>query len=385
MDRMHLSFADYSAYQDTIRWHHEIRITVSVLDLEHHVLSSLSPRFVSGEVSGDVTRDTARVLTMQFLDPSRSIQFEPDGPSSAPIHRKRMLQVGYSVRVPALGRWVTCVVFTGPVYDFSRTGALVNVTAHSKDRLMLDQAGRNRTFPKKTKKTRVLKELFDDAGETRYSVPDLSTTTPERIVVHRMDSRWPIAQRVAHSMARDLFYNGAGTAVLRHRSERPVFTFDARTLMSDVTIGRDAEGLHNQWEVTGKDPKGPKPKIRAVVDLPDKNPVSSSAAHGLGRHGERSYLIDTYENTHIKTKAEAQRKGRQMRDDGQRLTTNYTFDAVPVPHLEENDLVRVATDEGTYLARLGQWTLPLSLDGAPVMSIGILRRTTMSNSGRRAS
>lgn len=385
MDRLHLGWDDYREYLRTIRWTHERRIHVRVLDLEHNVLSSLTPRFVEGEVTGDVTRDVSRVATMKFLDPSRSIHFEPDGPSSIPVHRRRMLQVGYSVRVPALAEWVTSWVCTGPVFDFERTGPLVSLTVHGKERLMLDQAGRHRVFPRKTKKTRILRELFADAGETNLSIPDLAVTSPERVVVGRMASRWPIAERVAHSMTRDLFYNGSGTAVLRNRSERPVFTFDDRTLMSDVTIGRDPENLHNTWEVTGADPKGPKPKIRAVVDLPDRHPLSSSPVWGLGRNGQRSYLIEQYENPHFKHYAEALAKARKMRDDGRRLLTNYTFDSLPIPHLEENDLVRVVTDEGTYLVRMSQWTLPLTLEGSPAMTVGALRRTTTGRPGRGAA
>lgn len=382
MDRGHLSFADYKTTLQTLRSTHQRRITVRVLDLEHKVLSSLTPRYVSGEMTVDTTRDVSRIAALTFFDPSSSINFEPDGPAALAVHRKRMLQVVYSVRVPALQTWVSWTVFTGPVFEFERVGAEVNLVAHGKERLMLDQAGHNRTFPKKTKKTRVLRELFADAGETHISIPDLGTTTPERIVVHRMDSRWPITERVAHSMGRDLFYNGPGIAVLRNRSERPVFTFDARTLMSDVTIGRDSEGLFNTWEVTGADPKGPKPKIRAVVDLPDKHPLSSSASHGLGRNGQRSFLIEQYENIHIKHKGEATKKARQMRDDGQRLLTKYGFDSLPMPHLEENDLVRVVDDAGTHLVRMSQWTLPLSLDGS-AMTVGAIRRAHAHRGHRR--
>jgi len=377
MDRLHLSHAELLAYHRAIRWTHERRITISVLDLEHKLISTLTPRFISGELTVDTTRDVSRIVTMSFLDPSRSIRFEPDGPSGLPVNRKRMLQVTYSVRVPELERWVDCVVFTGPVWDFERAGAQVNLTAHGKERLMLDQAGKHRVFPRKVAKTHILRQLFADAGETHLSIPDLPVTTPERVTVGRMDSRWLKGQPIAGSMSRDLFYNGAGTAVLRRRSERPVFTFDARTMMSDVTIGRDdPENLRNTWEVTGADPKGPKPKIRVVLDLPDKHPMSSKS---LGRNGERSYLIDTYENTHFKHKAEAHKRAAKMRDDGQRLLTHYTFDSLPIAHLEENDLVRVVSDEGTYLVRMSQWTLPFDLDGSPAMTVGALRRTT----GRR--
>lgn len=377
---MGLTWEEYTRhYLPTLRRTHERRVSFTVTDLEHRTKSTITPRFVEGQVTGDTGRDVARMLEATFLDPSRSIRFDPDSPSGIPLHRQRMIQVGYSVKVPALGRWVTCEVFTGPVWDFDRSGAEVRVVAHGKERLALGQAGRTRVFPKKTRKTRVIREILTDAGETRLAVPDLAVTMPDRLVVARMDARWKKARRVAASMNRQLFYDGSGVAILRRRPQRPVFTVDERLLMSEVTVDRDSEGLVNTWEVLGGKPRGNKQRVRAQVALPDAHPMS---AKSLGRNGRRHYLIHQSENPHVKTRAEAVRKARDLRDDQIRLPASYRLDLVPVPHLEDGDLLRVVTGEGVDLVRFDQWTLPLGVDGDPVMSVGAVRRTRMTVGAR---
>jgi hypothetical protein len=53
-----------------------------------------------------------------------------------------------------------------------------------------------------------------------------------------------------------------------------------------------------------------------------------------------------------------------------------TFDSLPIPHLDEHDLVRVETPKGDVVTfRLQQFTLPLTTEGAPPMTVGYLRKT----------
>jgi len=245
------------------------------------------------------------------------------------------------------------------VYDFDRTGAEVTIVAHGKERLALAEAGTPRTFIRKTRKTTVIRELLTDAGETRLAVPDLATTTPAAVLVARMDQRWPKAKHVAASMNRELFYDGRGEAILRQPVEKPVFTFDARTLMSEVTIDRDPEGIHNTWDVIGAEPKGSKTRLHASERLPDAHTLSSWS---LRRNSRRRYLIERIENDNFKTQAEVDAAAVKHRDDGARTTVAFTFDSLPIPHLDENDLVQVITDDGTLLVRMKSWTLPLGLE-----------------------
>jgi hypothetical protein len=383
---------DYAAWLRTIQNTHERRITVTVTDLDHRPVATLTPRYVDGEVTVDVTRTPTRVLTMQLLDPSRSLQFEPDSPSAVPLQFSRMIRVGWSVRVPALNRWITCPVFWGRLTDFDREGALVSITAGGKEVMSMGQAGAAKKYPKKTKKTDVIRQLLRAGGETRTAIPDLPATLPDPgVQVRVMDSRWPHAQKVASSMDRVLFYDARGVAQLRVRPSRPSFTFNATNLASDVSIDRDPEGLRNRWIVLGPKPTGKKARVGVDIRLPaghSMSPQSLGRALNPAQPNQREpfFLIEQVENSNIKNKAEAMAKAKRLRDDGLRTLTTYSFDALPIPHLEEHDLVRVATNEGTFLVRMRQWTLPLGLENSPTMSVGSIKRTTLARrrpKGRR--
>lgn len=374
--------ADYLAWLATVNGTHERRITVVLTDLDHQPITTLSPRFVDGEMTVDVTRDPKRIVTLQLLDPSRTLQFEPDSPSAIPLQFSRMIRIGWSVRVPALNRWVTCPVFTGRVTDFDRDGALVTITAGGKEVMSLGQAGRNDVYPKKAKKTDVITRLLRAGGETRLSIPAAVATLPERVTVVTMESRWPKAKQIASSMDRQLFYDARGVAVLRPLPGRASFTFDDRNLASAVAVDRDPTGLRNRWIVLGPKPSGKKQRIGVDLRLP---PAHSMSPFALGRaldpdkpnDREPFFLIEQVENPQIKTRAEAMTKAVRLRDDGLRAITSYSFDALPMPHLEENDLVNVKTDEGTFVVRMRQWTLPFGLESAPLMTVGSLKRTAI--------
>lgn len=370
-----LTYAELIEYHRALVNTHERKITVRVLDLNENVLTSLTADILDGVITIDVDRDPIRVLDFTFLDPNRVVQFEPDSPSDAPLHRSRMIQIGYSINVPALERWVTVYPFTGPVYDFDRQGPVVTIVAHGKEILAEGNAWVPRTFPAKTKKTRVIRDMLTDAGETNMAIPDLPTTMPTRLTVGQMQTRWPKAKKLGRSMDRDLFYDGTGAAVLRARSSRPVFTFDKRFLLDDPLFDRDPEGVINTWKVVGAKPKGAKTRVSAEVALPPAHPLSPGAK-GLGRNGKRHVLARRVENNHIKTKAEAKKRAMRMRDDAIRTVINYTFDSIPVAHLDEYDMVRLVCDDGTFLVRIRQLTIPLGWDGAPPMSVGSLQRTT---------
>lgn len=386
MQRLGLTHAEYRLFlRELVNPGQQRRIVVDVLDLDGNLKTSLTPDFTDGQVIVDTTTgvdEPARKLDLRFLDPSRSIHFEPDSPGDAPLHRKRMVQVTVSVRVPALDRWVDCEVFTGPIWKFDREGALVSIVAHGLERQAMGAKWSPQTFKKGRKKTDALKELAADAGENRLGgIPDLPAKMPERMTITRLDTIWPRMQRLARSMDRQLFYNGAGRLILRRLPSRPVFTFDARHLLTDVVIQRDPEGVHNTFIAVGSKAKGAKKRPQAVEHLPNAHPLSSDA---LARNGVRHRLVRREENRQIKTNAEAKARAARMRDDASRVLVDYQFDSVPVPHLDELDLVRVRTDEGTFQVRMKRWTYPLGWEGAPPMTVGSIKRTTKARPGRRA-
>lgn len=381
MRRLGLSDADLRTFHRGLVQTHERRIRVAVYDLDGNVLTHLTPDVLDGQVMVDATGgpdQPTRILDLSFLDPSRSIHFEPASAGDAPLHRSRVIQVIDSRRVPDLEDWIDVEVFTGIVWDFDRQGAEVTLVAHGMERQALGQAWKPATYKKHRKKTEVIKEILAAAGEPALGgIPDLAARMPERMTVARMDSPWPRAKRLAASMDRQLFYPGPGKPVLRRLPSRPVFTFrDDRHLLTEVKIDRDPEGVFNTFVAVGSKKKGGKHRPQAVATLPPSHPLNPRPVTGIGRNGKELRLVNREENRQIKSNAEARARANRMADAGARVLVNYSFDSIPIPHLDENDLVRVVTEQGTFLIRMEKWSLPLGFEGAPPMTVGDVRRTT---------
>jgi hypothetical protein len=353
---------------------HRREIQVIITDLDGNVFShstaGLANRVLTGEVNFDVKRIPTRILDLTILDPSRSVRWEPTGPGEASMARSRMIQVVDSRYVSEIGRWVDVEVFTGPIQPSStRLGAELRIVAHGLEVQAMGALWKRRVFRKKTKKTRVVKELLREAGESHLGgIPDMPRTTARRIVVGHLDPVWPVCKRVAASMNRVLFYNGRGRPIMRRRNSRTVFEFNERHLLSEVEIGKEkkqgAGGVgHNTFEVIGKNPKGPKKAPRAVVTLPPKH---QDSPRSLKRNGQKLYLPRSEEREHAKTKAECRAIAKRWRNKAMKVTTSYQFEALPIPHLEEYDAVRVKTRSGKITVEMEQWVLPLSADAAPM-------------------
>jgi len=386
-----LTAAEFRTYLRALQRPHERRITAEIQDLDGNLLRHLTLQVLDGQVDCDVTAETSRVLSLRFVDQSRALQFEPDSPSGAPLHRSRLIRIGYSIRVPALARWVTCPVHHGPIWDFKRQGAEVSITAHGMEEQALGNAWQPRTFAKKSRKTTAIRALAQDVGYTRMVIPDLPFTFPRRLTVTRLgqkppppdplrrvsraDQLWPKMQAIAKSMDRYLFFDGAGVLRLRAYSNRPAFTFD-QALLSNPTVLRDVEGLRNIFEVLGANPKGPKGRVRATAQLPPSHPLSPQS---LAMNGKPLYLAEREENDHFKTIAACAKRAGRLRDDHARTITQVGFDSLPIPCMDEMDLVNVVDDDGTFQLRMQQWTIPLGgsdsggADGPP-MTVGSNRR-----------
>jgi hypothetical protein len=382
MQRLGLSDGDLRIYNRNLTTTHERRIHVDVMDLDFNHLAHLTPKYVGGQVNIDTTGGPTvptRILDMQFLDTDRAVHFEPKSPLDAPIHRSRVVRITDSRRVPALGDWVDCEVFTGVVWDFRRVGAMVSLVAHGMERQALGQVWKPMTFRKHTKKTTAIKELLAAAGENHLGgIPDLDRRMPERMTVTRMDSEWPRAVRLGDSMDRQLFYPGTGRPVLRLLGEKPVFTFGDRHLLSDVEIDRPTEGVFNTFVVVGAKAKGAKKRPMASAQLPEPHDLSPES---LARNQQPHHLVKREEIRQVKDDAEAKARAKRLVDRAKHSLVGIQFDTIPVPHLDELDMVAVRSTEGTLKVRMERWSLPLDCEGAPPMTVGDVRRTTTRKGG----
>lgn len=347
---------------------HQRRVRVRVMNLQHRVLGELTQRMVSGEVTIDVARDTSRVLTLTLADPTSSIGFEPDTVGDIPTYQSRMLRVDVLVKVPG-DDWKQTPVFTGPIADFDRDGALVHIVGESKERLALGNFYNVRTYRRKWNTVNVIREIMEDAGETRFDFPRLKDTLPENVTVNRGDTHWEVAARLARSIGRRLEYDARGTLRLIKLSDRPTFTIAPRQLAAPVKVDRQAEQPNNRWIVQGPKPKGGKKRVWAEVALPGKHPLS---AHSLARNGKPHWRTQVETRDGLKSNKRARSIGRRLRDEQLRNLVTTSVDCLCFPHVDGWDLWRIHDPYvGAVMLRIKEATIPL--DGSP-MTLGQLKR-----------
>lgn len=387
---MFRDFADsdeeYLAWRDTLTHTHQRRIRVKVMNLGHTTKAWIDD-VLDGQVTIDVTnRECTRVCNLRLLDPSQSIGMEPDDASSAPVHLRRMVQVLYEVQVPGYG-WVSCPVFTGPVVEMDRDGAEVSLVAEGKERLALGSFGHGHTWAKKRKKVEVIREILELAGEApaRIHLPPLKNTLSKPFNVGRAEKPWVQARKLARSLGEDgleLFYDGRGHVRARRISASPVRPFvDDDWLMTPVRQDRPKIEFFNGWIVNGANPPGDKPRVSSLlVGLPDRHPFS---AQSLARNGKPYWKIREESRPQVKTKARATQIARKLRDEHIEANAQISFDMLPLPNVEEWDLLRAVDPlTGPAKVRVKQATIPL-VGGA--QTIGAIKRVSIGGGHRGVS
>lgn len=383
---MFRDFADsddeYLAWRAALTHTHEVRIRVRVLNLDHTTKAWIdSEKVLDGQVTIDVqNRECTRVANLRLLDPTQSIGFEPDGPSSLPVHMRRMVQVLYDVRVPGYG-WVSCPVFTGPVVEMDRDGAEVTLVAEGKERLALGSFGRGHTWAKKRKKVEVIRDILELAGESpsRIHLPPLKNTLSKPFNVNRNEKPWTQARKLARSLGRELFYDARGHVRMRKLSKTPVRPFvDADWLMSPVREDRPKIEFLNGWIVTGANPPGDKPRVSSpLIGLPENHPFSAQL---LARNGKDFWKIREESRPQAKTKARCTQIAKRLRDEHIEANAQISFDMLPLPNIEEWDLLRAVDPlTGGRKVRVKQATIPL-VGGN--QTIGAIKRVSVGGGGK---
>lgn len=377
MQRLGLSDADFATYLRTIRSTHMRRIEVDVYDLDENHLGSLTDFAVTGQLTGDTTQTPVRVCTLSLADAGRLLAFEPKSAGAGSLHRQRKVRVRDSRYVPDLGRWVPCSVIFGPVWDFKRKGADVEITVHGPEQQALGDVWHPFHRAAKTRKTSIIKDLAAAYGETRISIPDLPDTTPHDITLARGATFWPTMVRLAASMNRHLYYTGDGLLVLRPWPKSPRLTLDGSWLLDEPEFRRTSDGIVNAVWVLGAKPKHKAPQVQAVSLLPAGHPNSPEAN---AMNSQPLYLPKKIENSHLKTAAACKAVARRHRDEIARLVTEASVDVLPMPFLDPGDKVAVSTVQGWQVLTVNQWGVPLTPANDPT-TIGTIRRTKWSRHG----
>ena len=388
-----LTPADYKSFVRALADPHSVRIDVAVLTLDEDELSRITPHILDGQVDVDADGDEAtRSLSVTLLDPNHTLHLDSDSPDDGALYADRMIQVIYSVLVPGLSERVDVPVFTGPIVDLERDGTQVAITAQGKEVLGAGWIWRPITIKKGALKSDAIRTVLKErTGERNFDIPDVTNsagkpiTLPKPLSLGRAAAAWPRVSKIAQSLNRHLYYNGAGTCRLRVRPRRPVFTFRAddlthSTITSAVKVTHDFSVVKNAVWFRGGKPKGQKKPVEFFAVAPKGHPLSPQRLGRTNADGDKvgRYLVAEYSNEHVRSKAEAKRRGNALLDDLLLEVVGASFTAVPIPHLDPLDVVRVSTRDFSANVRIRQFSLPLA---GGEMTVGYIERVSKAQVG----
>lgn len=353
---------------------------VHLLDLDGSHLGPLTTWLADGEVQGNRAA-MSRTGSVTFTDPKRKLPFDADDPAETAVDNRRMLQIVWSIWIPAWTDYADIPIFTGPVWGMQRDGDQAVISIRDKAAFGMSANWSPLHLSKHMKKTDAIRRILTErmgALDHELDIPDLDVRLPKHVSLHRQAKPWLVARRIARSMDRELFYDGAGICRLRHHPQTVRFSFTGQAhVTTPIQVGYDPDQLVNAVYVEGAQPKGPKTQITAEAVAPANHRFSPDK---LGRNGTPRYLAKFVSDSTLKTQAEAQARADRVLADGLMQGVDVTFSCVPVPFLNLGDMCHVDTDDGDVTFRLNTFSLPLLVgdgtsDGTQ-MSVGVRKKLT---------
>lgn len=353
-----------------------VTIQARLLDLAGNLRESMH-----GVVAGTVAIDTTQVgqpvrsATVVLSDPNHTMAWDSDSPGLGAATINNQIRLEHVTYVPALGRQVVCPLMTGPVSPdkgFSRSGTQVTVNIDGRETLMLGQALRPRSYTKGARRTDVLKDLlWFYGGSPTGLIPDLPARLPDPLSVGRTTVPWQVAQQLAKSLNRQLFFDAAGNAVLRPIPSHATYVIregDNGPYTSDVTGEAQVNwgmpsGWYNTVEVIGASAN-----IRAIAYPPPSNQLHPQ---NMGANGAWNVRLHQEANATIRTVSEAQARANTLMNDMLISSAQVTAITKCFPFLEEDDVVRFQLSSADTNQRLSKMAVDLAGTG---MSLGYLQR-----------
>lgn len=366
-----LSAADMAAYVRGLAAPHQLRIGVRILDMNHRVVADVSNLLAGGQVTVDTTKKVTRSASLELTDHQRILPFDSNAPVDAALYYDRMIQITFGVLAPSeLDDWVDCPVFTGPISDMSRSGPTVSVECLGKEWLAQRPAWRTKNYKIGTLRTDIIRELLADTGETRFNIEPWTLKTANLYGVTRETDVWTLAKRMA--AGRLMYYDGAGTLVVRRALPRSIYTFaegTQGTVLSDPQINYQADGVRNIVWVVGGTPKGKKYPVQYTAYAQASHPLS---AQSLGRNGKSRHIVEKIEDGDLLRESDCKDRAQAELTRLLQLNVAVAFDAMPIPFLEEKDAVTVKTRNFAHTFGLDQFTIPL--EAGQKASVGYVER-----------
>lgn len=369
-----LSSAAKKALLSTLAEHHIVGTEVHLLDLEHRSLGKFD-KVLGGQVVIDAGATVTRQAQVSILDPRSQVKVDTD--EGLP-RVDRMIRVYYNVWVGSpVNDWVSIPVFTGPITIARREAGVVSIEALGKEHLAIGPTWKPATYPKGRNRVETIRSIMRElAGERHFQmVEGWSARLDKTISMTKNSSAWSWTGNIARSMSAQVFYDGRGRLRLRKKPIRSVFTFrdgDGGTVLTIPIVSEGEQVMVNIVRVVGAVPKGKKGPLTKELSLPSAHPYSPQR---LGRNGKPRYLPEAIEDDSLRTQAEvdaaAKRRIAELQIDEQQVS----FDSLPIPMLEEYDLVTIDCEAAKGSVRIVQMTIPLGHAGVSTVGyIGKLSR-----------
>lgn len=356
----------------TLRASHQVRLVVTLTDLDGSVRGSLTPRVTAGQIEADRhhfgdPKGPTRRCSLTFLDPNNALGIDSANPGAGALYFDRRIEVAYGVLVPSIG-WVDVPVFCGVPWRLQRTGDEVIVDADDLSVLGWGSAWRPKTLHKGMRKVDAIAEILADrVGLTDIRLPERKTRLPHSVSLSRHQHPWAVARHIAASMDLDLYVSGSGAVVARKLPDKPLITFgcgDGGAVVDPIATSTDRDGFANVVTVIGRKPKGAKQRVRfsAVAKKSHENSPWKLAVNGVP-----NFVEVTVQNDHLRTKGECKKKADRLLSDHMRVRGEVTCSILPWPTLEPGDKARFVTREGDVaVERIDSFSLPLKVDDGPM-------------------
>ena len=292
MQHLGLSHAEFQAYLRALRSSHLTAYRTTLRTLDMKVIGSVKPQVLSGQVLGDRhgfghPHGPQRRLLLSLLDPNNALGIDTDSPEDGALYYDRLVQVVQGMLVGAeLAGWVWCPIFTGRPSRLQRTDDVVDIEADDPSVMGMGAAWKPYTLPKGTLKVDAIRRILEPPRRCHpVHVPPLEgPAAPSRVAA---PAHAPVgggrADRALDGHAAVLHRRrSGGVAAAAHGPAVHVQHRPGGEITQPVATTDTMEGFANVWEVFGRNPKGPKKRVRAVVDRAAQPPVVAAAA-GAGR------------------------------------------------------------------------------------------------------
>lgn len=375
-----LSAAEQAAFERGLCSDHQVRVGVQVLDMDHGVVGRASDKTLSGQVDFDATQVVKRSASLEVSDPDNALGLDSGQAWVSSLYLDRMVQIHRGVWSHEFPRWVNVPLFTGPITSVRRSGDSFSITAHDKSALVVGKCSMNRAWPKGTRKTDIIRQMLQMAGERFIDIPTMPDKVTTPVVLTSQDDIWSRASELAATLgAVRLVYNGVGYATLRPRTSAVRWRFEGGTggsLLSRPQVGFDTQATRNLVVVAGGIPAGGKRRIQSVREAPANHPLSPGK---LGRGGAKRWLREDIADDAITSQKAADALAQARLDELLMAGVDLQCEALVIPHLEPHDVVEVQDGDVRVAVALEKATIPLSADGR--MSIG--RHVNTGRYGRR--